>query len=287
QRPVPRLQHRQQPPGGTAALHRGAGGLPGPEGREEPAAAAARRRAGHLHRRGGPAAGHRLLAVHADRDGGGAVRGVVPGVLRGLGTSARFPAAVLQPRVRSRISGAGRIPRPTTLAAGTQRSAREPPMAMKQLSDEQLATFDTEYVTQALWDILAGHIDRTHPDGRFTFLDIGGGNGVFADRLLAAYPASEGTVLDNSRLLLDRNRPDSRKTLIEESAENLQRLDRKYDLVFFNWVLHHLVGDGYGQSVRHVDQTLRKAAALLTPNGHISIFENMYNGLVVDNAPSH
>ena len=160
-------------------------------------------------------------------------------------------------------------------------------MAMKQLSDEQLATFDTEYVTDALWEILARHIDQTHPDGRFTFLDIGGGNGVFADRLLAAYPAAEGAVLDNSRLLLDRNKPNPRKTLIEESAENLDRLEGRYDLVFFNWVLHHLVGDGYRKSVVHVDQTLRKAAALLTPDGHISIFENMYNGLIVDNAPSH
>src|SRR5690606_9089556 len=98
---------------------------------------------------------------------------------------------------------------------------------------------------------------------------------------------AKGAVLDNSRLLLDRNKPNPRKTLIEESAENLEQLGGRYDLVFFNWVLHHLVGDGYGKSVHHVDQTLRKAVALLTPNGHISIFENMYNGLVVDNAPSH
>ncbi len=160
-------------------------------------------------------------------------------------------------------------------------------MAMKQLSDEQLAAFDTEYVTDALWEILTRHIDRAHPDGRFSFLDIGGGNGVFADRLLAAYPSASGAVLDNSRLLLDRNKPNPRKALIEESAENLERIGGKYDLVFFNWVLHHLVGDDYGKSVRHVDRTLRKAAALLTPDGHISIFENMYNGLVVDNAPSH
>lgn len=159
-------------------------------------------------------------------------------------------------------------------------------MAMKQLSDEQLATFDTEYVTDALWEILTRQIDRAHPDGSFSFLDIGGGNGVFADRLLAAYPAASGAVLDNSRLLLDRNKPNPRKTLVEESAENLERIEARYDLVFFNWVLHHLVGDDYGKSVRHAGQTLRKAAALLKPGGHVSIFENMYNGLVVDNAPS-
>lgn len=160
-------------------------------------------------------------------------------------------------------------------------------MAMKQLADDQLAAFDTEYVTEPLWDMLKRRIDRAFPDGRFSFMDIGGGNGVFADRLLAAYPHATGTVLDNSRLLLDRNKPDPRKTLIEESAEHLDRLDGRYDMVFFNWVLHHLVGDDYRKSVAHVDMTLRKAAALLTPRGHISIFENMYDGLLVDNAPSH
>ncbi len=160
-------------------------------------------------------------------------------------------------------------------------------MEMKQLSDDQLATFDTEYVTEPLWDILSRHIDKAHPDGRFNFLDIGGGNGVFADRLLDAYPDADGTVLDNSRLLLSRNLPNARKTLLEESAEHLDRLDRKYDVIFFNWVLHHLVGDGYRKSVEHAQRTLRNAAALLTRGGHISIFENMYNGWLVDNAPSH
>ena len=68
-------------------------------------------------------------------------------------------------------------------------------MAMKQLADDQLAAFDTEYVTEPLWDILKRRIDRAFPDGRFSFIDIGGGNGVFADRLLAAYPDATGTVL--------------------------------------------------------------------------------------------
>lgn len=160
-------------------------------------------------------------------------------------------------------------------------------MAIKQLSDDQLAAFDTEYVTEPLWAMLTRHIDDSFPDGDFRFLDVGGGNGVFADRLLAAYPRAEGAVLDNSRLLLERNRPNPRKTLIEDSAENLDRLPQRYDLICFNWVLHHLVGDGYRTSVAHVDGTLRKAAGLLTPRGHVSIFENMYDGLLLDNAPSH
>ena len=49
-RAVPALQHRQQPAGGTAALHRGARGHASAARRDEPAAAAARRRARHLGR---------------------------------------------------------------------------------------------------------------------------------------------------------------------------------------------------------------------------------------------
>ena len=49
--PLPALQHRQQPAGRADALHRGARESPGPQGREESAADAAGRRAGHLRRR--------------------------------------------------------------------------------------------------------------------------------------------------------------------------------------------------------------------------------------------
>src|SRR3546814_292969 len=61
--------------------------------RKEPAASAAGRRAGHLCRRGGAAARHRLFAVHSHRDRRGAVRGVVPGFLQGLNPHPTPPGA--------------------------------------------------------------------------------------------------------------------------------------------------------------------------------------------------
>lgn len=61
---------------------------------------------------------------------------------------------------------------------------------MKQLEDSQLETFDTEYVNNKRWAIVKEKIDKDFPDGNFTFLDIGGGNGKFADRLLKAYPST-------------------------------------------------------------------------------------------------
>ncbi|NJO57968.1 MAG: class I SAM-dependent methyltransferase [Richelia sp. RM2_1_2] len=82
---------------------------------------------------------------------------------------------------------------------------------MKQLEDSQLETFDTEYVNDKRWQIIKEQIERDFPEGDFTFLDVGGGNGLFADRLLSNYPKSRGTVLDNSELLLSKNKSNSRK----------------------------------------------------------------------------
>ena len=158
-------------------------------------------------------------------------------------------------------------------------------MAIKRLSDSQLAHFDTEYVTPALWRMLTKHIDAAYPRGDFCFLDVGGGTGRFTDRILANYPQANGTILDNSPFLLGRNKPHPRKELVEDCAAHIDRLPRHYDLVFFNWVRHHLVGEDYRESVSHAERALRAAAKLLTPRGHISVFENIYEGLIVGNAP--
>ncbi|BDA70166.1 hypothetical protein CAL7716_043320 [Calothrix sp. PCC 7716] len=158
---------------------------------------------------------------------------------------------------------------------------------MKQLEYSQLETFDTEYVNNNRWEIVKEKIDNDFPDGNFTFLDIGGGNGKFADRLLMAYPQSNGTVIDNSELLLSKNKTHERKTLICDSVANLSKFHQKYDLVCFNWLLHHLVSDSYTQTRQNMFDTVNIAQSLLTYCGRVSIFENMYNGLVIDGLPSH
>lgn len=158
---------------------------------------------------------------------------------------------------------------------------------MEQLDQEQLIRFDREYVTSQRWRPIGRWIDKDFPDGEFKFLDIGGGNGLFADRVLERYPKSTGVVLDNSRLLLDRNKTHDRKRTILYGIDLLDGFtDEKYDLIFFNWVLHHLVGKSYFQSRENINRTLRSAAPLLTDKGRISVYENIYNGLVVDAASS-
>lgn len=155
------------------------------------------------------------------------------------------------------------------------------------LADDQLESFDTEYVSDDLWKPIRRCIDRDFPDGRFTFLDAGGGVGVFADRVLANYPDATGVVLDNSQMLLDRNVPDPRKTVMMESVENIATaVDQRYDIVFANWVLHHLVSPSYRQTQQNIDAALRSMSGLLTDRGRLSVYENLYDGMGIDAAPS-
>jgi ubiquinone/menaquinone biosynthesis C-methylase UbiE len=157
---------------------------------------------------------------------------------------------------------------------------------MEQLSDEQLKEFDVEYVDAHRWAPIQTCIDSDFGDGKFTFLDVGGGNGKFADRILAAYPSARGVVLDNSRLLLEANSSHPRKTTVLKSAEGLGELTERFDIVFFNWVLHHLVERGsYQASRRNIDRTLSAGVRVLTDRGRISVYENTYKGLFIDNAP--
>lgn len=156
---------------------------------------------------------------------------------------------------------------------------------MKKLDDSQVEAFDTDYVSHARWETIKARIDRDFPNDDFRFLDLGGGNGMFADRLLEAYPNARGTVLDNSEVLLSRNKMNERKTLICESVENLSGILNKFDLVCVHWLLHHLIGNSYGQTRRNQRAMLNSLAGFLTKRGRISLFENMCNGWLVDNLP--
>jgi SAM-dependent methyltransferase len=161
----------------------------------------------------------------------------------------------------------------------------QPTVAMRKLDDSQAATFDTDYVDGGRWDSVKAQVARDFPAGDFSFLDVGGGNGRFADRLLEEYPGATGTVLDNSEVLLGRNAGSVRKRLVCESAEHIDKIDGRFDLISVHWLLHHLVGESYRQTRRNQLKALRSLRALLSPRGRISIFENMYQGWVFEDLP--
>jgi len=158
---------------------------------------------------------------------------------------------------------------------------------IKQLNADQLESFNTEYVNGVFWDAVVNQIDKHFTTGKFTFLDIGGGNGVFTDRILMHYPQSEAFLLDNASNLIEINTQHPRKTIILDSVENLEKYLNIYsiDIVFINWVLHHLVSNTYTNTRINIANIL----LIIKRNERIkylAIFENMYNGSVFDSLPS-
>lgn len=162
-------------------------------------------------------------------------------------------------------------------------------MELKQLSDEQLSEFDTDDMFVERWRLITQCIDRDFPDGKFSFLDLGGGNGIFTDRLLYRHPEARAVVLDNSELLIRRNKPNPRKTILLASVEDMETklAGRQFDIVFMNWLLHHLVADSYAQTRENVRSAVGLAQRHLTPKGRVSVFENLCDGILLDGLPSH
>lgn len=157
---------------------------------------------------------------------------------------------------------------------------------MRKLADSQIAAFDTEYVDANRWKMVAACITKYFPEGDFSFVDLGGGNGLFTDWILREFPWSRGVLIDNSEYLIGLNRPVPRKVLICDSIENTARYVGSADIIFCNWLLHHLVSDTYGATRMNITNALRMAKSLLSERGYFSIFENMYDGLYFDNLPS-
>lgn len=162
-------------------------------------------------------------------------------------------------------------------------------MDIAYLDETQNQAFDYEYHSEEELNGKLAFIRVNFPNGLGEILDIGGGNGKFMDRMLDEFPEARGYLIDVSQNLLALNRPGPRKHLIHGSFEDLPQLvaDKKFDLITINWVLHHLVGPGYRQSVDNIEQALKMASRLLSPSGFIFVAENEYQGLFETNLPSH
>jgi ubiquinone/menaquinone biosynthesis C-methylase UbiE len=158
----------------------------------------------------------------------------------------------------------------------------------RMLDDERLRAFDIEHICDREWQTIKPVFDNLFAGREFSFLDVGGGNGSFADMLLDAYPKARGVVLDPGEVLLRENKPNLRKETLLARAEDLDELfvTRKFDLILFNWILHHLVLDSYEKTVALQRTVIAKASQLLNRGGAISVLENLYEGTIVDGVPS-
>jgi SAM-dependent methyltransferase len=157
---------------------------------------------------------------------------------------------------------------------------------MRKLDDSQAQAFDTEYVEGSRWEAVKDRIDKDFAAGDFNFLDVGGGNGRFSDRLLERYPRATATVLDNSEMLLSRNKSHERKTLVCHSVDQIGEFKKgHFDLISVHWLLHHLVSESYTETRQNQIGTLRALRELLSPRGRISVFENIYHGWLIEGLP--
>ena len=158
--------------------------------------------------------------------------------------------------------------------------------ATRTLSEDQTEAFDVEYVNDDLWRILEPQL-KTRLSGPSRFLDVGGGNGMLVDRILNAFPESEGVNLEPANNLVLANAAHPRKTVVPAMLQDLNVDEAgKFDVITINWVIHHLIVDNYGGTLDCQADALRQLGRLLKPGGAILAFENIYDGAVIDEAPS-
>jgi ubiquinone/menaquinone biosynthesis C-methylase UbiE len=157
------------------------------------------------------------------------------------------------------------------------------------LNETQYAAFDTEFHSPGELENKFLLLEELVKDKPFNVLDLGGGNGFFADQLLARFPKGFVTIVDISSLLLAKNRPSNRKELIHGSIESMSNIlaGRTFDCITVNWVFHHLVGNNYRACRQNCLDTLMQCKKILNPNGMLLVAENMFDGYLRSNLPSH
>jgi ubiquinone/menaquinone biosynthesis C-methylase UbiE len=165
----------------------------------------------------------------------------------------------------------------------------QPQSKFRLLGEKQNEAFDREFHSREELARKFLLLDEFAKDRSFNVLDLGGGNGLFADQLLARFPKSSLTILDISSLLLEHNRPSDRKELIHGSIEAMHEIfaGRTFDCITANWVFHHLIGSSYRACWENCLDTLMQCKKVLKPNGVLLVAENMFDGYLGSNLPSH
>ena len=155
--------------------------------------------------------------------------------------------------------------------------------AIKLLDASQTEAFDTEYVNDNLFPLVQNSIRQQNLyKSPIHILDIGGGNGLFADKLLKHFPFSEVTIVEPDLPLLARNTAHCHKHLVNKTFQDFYCAEGSFDIIHMNWVLHHFIGHSYSETVQHQIDSLHQASELLKPGGKLLIFENFYESFVSD-----
>jgi SAM-dependent methyltransferase len=116
----------------------------------------------------------------------------------------------------------------------------------------------------------------------FSVLDVGGGVGFFCDALRVVYPNVRVTILDLDETSVIEARKHGFEaihgSIIDPPSEIL---GRRFDVVSFNLVLHHIISSDEGGTAALQRSALDRARSLLTEIGRIFVHEICYEGRVV------
>jgi len=158
----------------------------------------------------------------------------------------------------------------------------------KFLSEAQNAVFDTDYHTPKELTTKLSLLREHFGEKKINILDAGGGNGSFTDSVLETFPRWSSTIIDISDHLLSQNAPHPRKRLVKASIFDAATVlsGEKFDVVSINWILHHLVGKNYRDSINNISRALSICTSMLNKNGLICIGENRYQGIGDCNIPA-
>jgi len=113
-----------------------------------------------------------------------------------------------------------------------------------------------------------------------SLLDIGCGNGYFADSTLAETNISCACGLDISSAMLSLNKRLPNKCLCLASALQLPFRPRSFTFVHFDAVLHHVVGTSRKSSVQNARDVIQSCVALTKKDGYLVLTERCVNSRI-------
>ena len=123
---------------------------------------------------------------------------------------------------------------------------------------------------------------------RFSIVDVGGGNGRFAEACLAQCRNDVFcTIVDSSDLVVGEV-PVSNNLSFEHSDffhSNVARENDTYECVIFKTVLHHLIHSNEAQTLQSQKLALATARRIMKNDGKLVIVENFYDGFFRNDLP--
>src|SRR5262245_6771404 len=116
----------------------------------------------------------------------------------------------------------------------------------------------------------------------FSLLDVGGGTGFFATAVQREFPHAAITILDLDESSVRKGRESGLNALqgsILDPPDEIRA--KKFDVVSFNLMLHHIIGDDEPSTYDLQRRALEQGRSLMTNEGKMFVHEICYEGRVL------